>query len=213
MNSKQSRPSVTRPGARSASGGAGGPSKPARPARPGSAPRPSRISKAIGALKPDAATQERLSGIRMNLRTIVILALVVLGLFALYPQTQLLFAQRQQISQLQQEVAASKANLAKMKVNLNRWADPVYIRSQARDRLYYVLPGEVSYLVMGANGISNSDVSGTVGAKLAQQRASTRISASVTRAKKNWVNSIMQSVMRAGLDEPLSSGGTTSVGK
>jgi cell division protein FtsB len=149
----------------------------------------------------------------MNLRTIVILGMVVVGVLTLTPQAQIWFQQRQQIADLQKQVADSKQNLAKMKVDLNRWNDPVYIRSQARDRLYYVLPGEVSYLVMGADGISNSDVTGTVGAKLAQQRASTKISTSITRAKKNWVNSIMESVVRAGIEEPASTSGTTSVGK
>jgi len=223
MNSKQPRPSVTRPGARSAIRGSGvgagpqrpsaGPQRPIRPTRAtGSGPnlRPPRAPRAP---KQDSGLGDRFGSIRANLQTIVLLLLVVGGILTLEPQAQTWFQERQQIADLQKQVADSKANLAKMKVDLNRWNDPVYIRSQARDRLYYVLPGEVSYLVMGADGISDSDVSGTVGAKLAQQRSSTKISATVTAAKRNWVNSILQSVVRAGLDEPLSSSSTTSVGK
>ena len=46
-----------------------------------------------------------------------------------------------------------------MQAERDRWQDPVYIRSQARDRLYYVLPGEVSYLVMDSEGLDFSDTS------------------------------------------------------
>jgi cell division protein FtsB len=154
-----------------------------------------------------------MKGMRMNLQTVAILGLVVLGMVALAPQAQVWYQQRQQISDLQAQVSQAKHDLAAMKVERKRWNDPVYIRSQARDRLYYVLPGEVSYLVMDSNGISDSDVSGTVGAQLIQERASTNISSSITRAKKNWVNSLMQSVVRAGIEEPISTDAKTSVGK
>jgi cell division protein FtsB len=161
----------------------------------------------------NSAMAERLAGIRMNLQTVVLLAMVVIAMIALAPQAQVWFEQQQQIAELRAQVDASKRTLAQMATERKRWNDPVYIRSQARDRLYYVLPGEVSYLVMGADGISSSDQSGTVGAQLAQQRASATISNSITRAKRNWVNSLMQSVVRAGIDEPSSAGASTSVGK
>ena len=33
---------------------------------------------------------------------------------------------------------------------LARWRDPAYVKSQARDRLHFVLPGERQYIVVGA---------------------------------------------------------------
>ena len=160
----------------------------------------------------ESALAERLRGMSLNLQTVTFLALVVLAIIALAPQAQTWYQQRQQIADLQTQVQQAKQDLANMKVERKRWSDPVYIRSQARDRLYYVLPGEVSYLVMDANGLSSSDVSGTVGAKLNAERSSTHISSSITRAKKNWVNSLMQSVVRAGIEEPAATSATTSVG-
>ena len=148
----------------------------------------------------------------LSMEIVTVLAIIITGIIVLAPQVQIWFNQRQQIADLTVKVAQAKADLAHMKVERKRWEDPVYIRSQARDRLYYVLPGEVSYLVMDVNGINTSDVSGTVGAKLAAQRNSIQISASIMRTKKNWVDSVMQSVVRAGLDEPVSTKATDKVG-
>ena len=89
-----------------------------------------------------------------------------------------------------------------MQAERDRWQDPVYIRSQARDRLYYVLPGEVSYLVMDTDGLDLTDTSGTVGAKLAAQRNADEISLEVAAANENWVDALIVSGLRAALDQP-----------
>jgi cell division protein FtsB len=148
----------------------------------------------------------------MTLEIVTIVAIIVTGFFVLSPQVGIWFNQRQQIADLTVKVEQARKELATMKVERKRREDPVYIRSQARDRLYYVLPGEVSYLVMDVNGINTSDVSGTMGAKLATQRHSSEISASIMRTKKNWVDSVMQSVIRAGLEEPVATKATDQVG-
>ena len=215
MSSKQTRPPVPQ-GARSATQARRAKSAADTRASQRAAKASARASKASGRTRrstaTDSAIAQRLQGMRLNLQTVTFLGLIVLGIVALAPQAQTWYQQRQLISDYQAQVEQAKKDLAAMKVERKRWNDPVYIRSQARDRLYYVLPGEVSYLVMDANGISTSDVSGTVGAKLNQERASVNISSSITRAKKNWVNALMQSVVRAGIEEPVSTDPKTSVG-
>ncbi|MEN9737844.1 MAG: hypothetical protein RJA26_1077 [Actinomycetota bacterium] len=215
MSSKQTRPPVPQ-GARSATQARRAKAAADTRASQRAAKASARASKASGRTRRSAATDsaiaQRLQGMRLNLQTVTFLGLIVLGIVALAPQAQTWYQQRQLISDYQAQVEQAKKDLAAMKVERKRWNDPVYIRSQARDRLYYVLPGEVSYLVMDANGISTSDVSGTVGAKLNQERASVNISSSITRAKKNWVNALMQSVVRAGIEEPVSTDPKTSVG-
>lgn len=220
MTNKQTRPPVVQ-GARSATAArrakAAADARASQRAAKTSARSASRATKAAGRTRRsaanDSAIASRLQGMRLNLQTVTFLGLVVFGIVALAPQAQTWYHQRQLISDYQAQVEQAKKDLAAMRVERKRWNDPVYIRSQARDRLYYVLPGEVSYLVMDANGISTSDVSGTVGAKLNQERASVNISSSITRAKRNWVNALMQSVVRAGIEEPTSTDPNTSVGK
>jgi cell division protein FtsB len=210
MSPKQSRPSGNR-GARSAAGGSAGPRGPVGPGRR----VPVRPAAGRGTRNTAArafAAEEWMRSRNISLEIVTVLTIVVIGIFTLAPQVQIWFQQRQQIADLTIQVEKAKAELANMKVERKRWEDPVYIRSQARDRLYYVLPGEVSYLVMDANGINTSDVSGTMGAKLAAQRNTTEISTSIMRTKKNWVNSVMQSVIRAGLEEPVVPTATDKVG-
>jgi hypothetical protein len=89
-----------------------------------------------------------------------------------------------------------------MEVERRRWEDPAYIRSQARDRLYYVMPGEVSYLVMDAGKVDLSDTSGTVGALMTAEKNTSEISTSIRQTKSNWVDAVLESVIRAGIEEP-----------
>jgi hypothetical protein len=120
----------------------------------------------------------------------------------LAPSVQIWYEQRQKIADYQTQVEQAKENLAGMQEERLRWDDEVYIRAQARDRLYFVMPGEVSFLVMDAEGIDISDTSGTVGAMLAEQRKSSGFSIEVLESETNWVEAILESALRAGLEEP-----------
>jgi len=134
--------------------------------------------------------------------TMVTLALIVIGFFSVGPQLSEYFSMQTQIAQLNAKLDAGKKNLQNITAEKKRWDDPVYIRAQARDRLFYVVPGEVSYLVLDAEGINTSDTSGTVGAMLAKQKNSGSISQSIGTTKHDWASSLMQSVIQAGLDQP-----------
>ena len=70
------------------------------------------------------------------------------------------------------------------------------------------MPGEVSYLVMDADGIELSETSGTVGEVLAERRKSQQISTSITAADDNWIDALLESVIRAALDEPVAEEGS-----
>jgi cell division protein FtsB len=166
----------------------------------------SRTSKSAGktATKPkrSAASAEWMRGMRINTYTITLLAMIVLGVLTLAPRVQEWFVLRQAVAQAQADVDQARKDVTNMQSEVKRWEDPVYIRSQARDRLYYVMPGEVSYLVMDADGVNTSDISGTVGAMLADQRNYGQISKSIKETRNNWVDSVMETVIVAGIDEP-----------
>jgi cell division protein FtsB len=166
----------------------------------------SRASKSAGktATTPRraAASAEWMRGMRINTYTITLLAMIVLGVLTLAPRVQEWFVLRQAVAQAQADVDQARKDVTNMQSEVKRWEDPVYIRSQARDRLYYVMPGEVSYLVMDADGVNTSDISGTVGAMLADQRNYGQISKSIKETRNNWVDSVMETVIVAGIDEP-----------
>lgn len=77
------------------------------------------------------------------------LLLIVAALLVLAPGLKTYVEQRQQIAQLQGKVEAARTAVKDLKGQVARWDDPAYIEAQARGRLFYVFPGETSYLVTG----------------------------------------------------------------
>lgn len=61
------------------------------------------------------------------------------------------FAQRADIARLQDDVAAARVRVADLQEQQRRWQDPAYIEAQARERLQYVMPGEIGYVVLGGD--------------------------------------------------------------
>ena len=57
------------------------------------------------------------------------------------------FAQRAQINALSAQVDASRKAVEEARKELELWNDPNYIKSQARTRLHFVLPGERQYIL------------------------------------------------------------------
>ena len=159
------------------------------------------------AAKAAAATRNGISldfirTLRWNTYNLVLVGLVVLGVVTLAPGIKTWYLQQQQIADVAAQVEQAKKDVASMQVERKRWDDPVYVRSQARDRLYYVMPGEVSYLVMDADGIDPNDTSGTVGSQMADRRNTTEITNKIRESKDNWVDSLLYTVIHSGLDQP-----------
>lgn len=75
----------------------------------------------------------------------------LLALF-LAPPIKNYFVQRAQISALQSQLDSDRSALAAARRELLLWQDPEYIKSQARERLHFVMPGERQYIVTGDDG-------------------------------------------------------------
>jgi cell division protein FtsB len=73
------------------------------------------------------------------------------------PPMQRYFSQRAQISAVEAQIGASKERLQNAEAELARWRDPAYVKSQARNRLHFVLPGERQYIVVGAKSQSQNE--------------------------------------------------------
>ena len=140
--------------------------------------------------------------LRLNSVSVSVILVIILGTYLISPDVQSYLNQRREIVEMEQSIQLAKDAVVDMQAERDRWQDPIYIRSQARDRLYYVLPGEVSYLVMDSEGLDFSDTSNTLGALLAQQRNADEISLEVSAAKANWVDSLMETLLRSAMETP-----------
>ena len=82
-----------------------------------------------------------------------VLVLVVAVLTVSYASSlKAYLQQRQHIAELKAQIAQSEADIDGLEREKSRWRDPAYVQSQARARFGYVMPGETSYVVLGADG-------------------------------------------------------------
>ena len=132
-----------------------------------------------------------LGGIRLSGFMVIMLGLVVLAAFVLVPTIGTYVDQRQQIAALQASVEASRDDVAELEAQSDRWTDPAYITTQARERLYYVRPGEVVYLV-------DNDLP----AALVPQEQEP-VSDQVEQTRTDWMAQFVRSVTVAGMAQTV----------
>ena len=82
-------------------------------------------------------------------RFIAISVVIFIIAVTIAPPAQRYFTQRAQINAIEAEIDSRKSRLAEAEIELQKWRDPSYVKSQARERLHFVLPGERQYIVLG----------------------------------------------------------------
>jgi cell division protein FtsB len=129
------------------------------------------------------------AGLGLTRRALALVAvLAVLGLsysrsFTLY------LAQQREIQQTQADNDARRVRIEQLEDEVARWSDPDYVRAQARERLGWVMPGEIGYRVIGADGV-------VLGADTSEPQTAETGSAAV------WYEALWASVKSADLPLP-----------
>lgn len=124
----------------------------------------------------------RMSGFALSMLLLLVAALVVLA-----PGLKTLIEQRQQIAQLEQSVKDAQDAVDDLEAEYDRWSDPAYVEAQARDRLYYVYPGDITFLVIGDEAPTRDD--------------DLPISDEIQTTEVDWVEALLTTVYHAGLTE------------
>jgi cell division protein FtsB len=96
---------------------------------------------------------------------IVGLIIAVVAIVNLWQPVQIWFEQQARLAELDREVATARATLAEAQADMMRWTDRAYVEAQARERLMFVYPGDISYLVVNdvdAKPAKSDEVVGTV---------------------------------------------------
>jgi cell division protein FtsB len=81
-------------------------------------------------------------------RAVILAGVVALLVFTLAVPTRELLHQRAEINALRSDNAATQSRVDELTVRQERLQDPAYVTSLIRERLHYVLPGEVGYVVL-----------------------------------------------------------------
>lgn len=116
-----------------------------------------------------------------NGRLIALIVVATLILFLAAPTAKIFFDQRAQIAVLEESIAAKEQEQQQLKLQEERWGDEVYVEQQARERMFYVMPGERAYLVLGAE---------QTGRQAAESSAE-----QVEAGKPAWADGLWQSVV------------------
>ena len=122
---------------------------------------------------------------RGNFRAFAVIVLAFAVVYSLAGPTQHYFSQRAQISQLQAEVNSNQKALDEARRELSQWQNPEFVKSQARSRLHFVMPGERKYVVTGSDNLDENPNS----LKITQGAGTgapwyTRLIASITETSK-----------------------------
>jgi cell division protein FtsB len=151
-------------------------------AQPKTEQRSARVS------QPDTPAGNWLRGLRLSGFSFVMMGILVLAVVVLAPSVRTYAEQRQQIDALSADVADQEAEVDSLKAERERWNDRTFVTTQARDRLSYVMPGDISFLVLNDTGASADGA--TDGAA---------VSTAIQDTEVDWVDSMFRSVMTAGL--------------
>ena len=131
-----------------------------------------------------ARRQLRFGRRRTSNRVLALSAIFFILALTIAPPVKHYFTQRAQISALRSQLSADNTALQKAREELTLWQDPEYVKSQARERLHFVLPGERQYIVTeGENDLT--------------QNSSTKIASSLADGQP-WYSRLIASISETG---------------
>ncbi|OUE28264.1 FtsB family cell division protein [Clavibacter michiganensis] len=155
-------------------------------------PRPRTERVPVALPEDDAPSGNWLRSMRFSGFSVMVLVLLVLTVVVLAPGLRIYLEQRQQLSSLQSAVDAQEGTIAQLQDQRARYDDPAFLKAQVRDRLFYVMPGETSYLVRGLPA-TDGDATTTPDGE--------PISADLQETKQDWVQALLGSALTSALSD------------
>ncbi|WP_233188186.1 FtsB family cell division protein [Actinomyces qiguomingii] len=95
------------------------------------------------------------------MRLLILAGVVVLAFVVVFPSLRGYLIQRAQYDAVLNEIEEARATSTALEEELTRWHDDDYVKAQARERLSYVMPGETTYVVVGADKFAEDDSTGS----------------------------------------------------
>ncbi|HPZ49860.1 MAG TPA: septum formation initiator family protein [Propionibacteriaceae bacterium] len=91
-------------------------------------------------------------GLGVTQRVVAFVVVVAILALSYVSSLRIYFDQEQQMASSREQIARDQAAVDRLSDEIARWQDPAYVKAQARDRLGWVLPGEIGYRVVGPDG-------------------------------------------------------------
>lgn len=111
-----------------------------------------RTSTAENAGGADASTAPLRRSYILTARAIALSVVLLILTISYATSLRIYFSQAHEISTTKAEIAERQQRILQLQGELARWDDEGYVRSQARERLGWVVPGETGFTVVDAEG-------------------------------------------------------------
>ena len=146
------------PGPQAASSDAASPSSPDPAADPGEAPERDTV-RIVGT-----------DGLAAPTHAISLVVVLLLAFVVTFPSLRGYLSQRARYDAVVSDIARARETSSSLEEELALWQDDDYVKSQARERLAYVMPGETTYVVVGADRFRNDAASSATSADASEHR-------------------------------------------
>jgi cell division protein FtsB len=93
----------------------------------------------------------------ITVRTLALGLVLLVAFIVVAPTLRAYLTQREQFRRLNAELATVEADVEYLDAELRRWTDPGYVQAQARERLSFVMPGEVAFRVVDPQTVIGED--------------------------------------------------------
>ncbi|WP_194949684.1 FtsB family cell division protein [Actinomyces trachealis] len=131
------------------------------------------------------------SGFTVSYRLVTLVLVLAFAAMIVGPAARQFLIQRAEYADAKKELAKAQATQSALAQELAKWDDDAYARSQARERLGYVMPGETSYVVVGAEEL--------------ETKQNTDGDASPSQSAEPWYVTLTDSVREASRPRPTAS--------
>ena len=111
-----------------------------------------RTSKAATPRRDESATPLLRRRSSLTARAIALAVVLLILTISYATSLRIYFAQAHEIASTNAEITERQQRIGELQGELARWGDEMYVRTQARERLGWVVPGEIGYRVVGADG-------------------------------------------------------------
>lgn len=125
-----------------------------------------------------------IASLRFSGFTVLIIGLVVIGGLVVSPTLSTYVQQQRELAELRESVRQQRERVDQADEARAKWLDPSYVRSQARGRLFYVMPGEIQLSVIDDVVIAEDNPEKTIDR--------------LTSLESDWARSLVASTLVAG---------------
>lgn len=86
----------------------------------------------------------------------ILVAVVILATALLLPSLRSYFHQQGELAALRDQAQVARTQVDDLQAESARWDDDAYVMAQARERLFYVFPGETPYRVIDPESVKGA---------------------------------------------------------